>query len=74
MVLTGNRVSTHWHYALSHLYRRLTYNTLFISYSKGFFSVSGYIKEDFFVDNAPDAQTGVAVRFNLKYQIRQDRL
>jgi hypothetical protein len=62
MVLTGDRISTHWHYALSHLYRKLTYNTLFVSCSKGHFSFSAYLKEDLFVDNAPDVQTGAGIK------------
>jgi hypothetical protein len=65
IVLTGDRISSHWHYALSHLYRILSYNTLFISYSKGCLSFSAYLKEDFLVDNAPDVQTGIGLKVNL---------
>jgi hypothetical protein len=64
IILTGERITTHWHYSLSHLYRMLTYNTLFISYSKGCFSLTGYLKEDLLVDNAPDVQTGIGVKVN----------
>jgi hypothetical protein len=64
MVLTGERISSHWHYAVSHLYRNLSYNTLFITYTKGCFSLSAYLEEDLLVDNAPDVQTGMAVKVN----------
>jgi hypothetical protein len=57
-VLTGNRISTHWHYAISHLYRPLEAWNLFFSYSKNN-TVSVYLKEDFNVNNAPDVQTGI---------------
>ncbi len=57
-VLTGERISTHWHYALSHLYRPLETWNLIFSYSKKY-SFSLYIKEDFNVNNAPDVQTGL---------------
>jgi hypothetical protein len=64
IVLSGDRISSHWHYSLSHLYRYLSYNTLFITYSKGAFSISAYVKEDLLVDNAPDVQTGLGLRVN----------
>lgn len=65
IILTGERISSHWHYALSHLYRTLTYNTLFMSYTVGKLSFSIYVKEDLLVDNAPDVQTGVGINVNL---------
>jgi hypothetical protein len=65
IVLTGERISSHWHYALSHLYRTLTYNTFYMSFTKGCFSISTYLKEDLLVDNAPDFQTGIGFKVNL---------
>jgi len=65
MVLTGERISTHWNYAISHLYRTITANSLIITYSKGGFACSVYFREDLLVDNAPDLQTGVGVKINL---------
>jgi len=65
IILTGERISSHWHYALSHLYRTLTYNTLYMSYTVGKFSLSIYVKEDLLVDNAPDVQTGVGISVHL---------
>jgi hypothetical protein len=65
MVLTGERISTHWNYAISHLYRPITANNLIITYFKGGFACSVYFREDLLVDNAPDLQTGVGVKINL---------
>ena len=64
-VLTGERISTHWSYSISHLYRVLTANYFMIAFSKGAFAVSVYVREDLLVDNAPDVQTGIGfkVRF-----------
>ena len=62
MVLTGQRISTHWNYAVSHLYRPITANSLIISYTKADFTISVYFREDLLVDNAPDIQTGVGVQ------------
>ena len=57
-VLIGNRISTHWHYAISHLYRPLEAWNLILRYSKKY-SLSVYLKEDLNVNNAPDIQTGL---------------
>ena len=62
MVLKGERISTHWNYAISHLYRPITANSLIISYTKADFTFSVYFREDLLVDNAPDIQTGVGVQ------------
>ncbi len=66
IVLTGERISTHWHYSISHLYRVLAANYFIVTYSKGIFAFSIYIREDFAVDNAPDAQAGFGVRMSFK--------
>ncbi|MFN8134602.1 MAG: hypothetical protein U0Z17_05050 [Bacteroidales bacterium] len=65
MVLTGERISTHWNYAISHLYRPITANSLIITYTKGDLAFSVYFREDLLVDNAPDLQTGVGVMIKL---------
>ncbi len=62
MVLTGERISTHWNYAISHLYRPLTANSLIITYTLGDLAFSVYFREDLLVDNAPDLQTGVGLQ------------
>ena len=66
IVLTGERFSTHWHYSISHLYRILTANYLIVTYSKRDFAFSIFLREDFFVDNAPDAQVGIGVKVGFK--------
>ena len=65
IVLTGNRVTTHWHYAMTHLYTSLQSWSLIFSYSgKRTFLV--YFSEDLKVNNAPDIQTGIEIRIPLK--------
>jgi len=63
--MKGEKISSHWHYSISHLFKTLTCNNFFISMSKGKYSFSAYLREDFRVDNAPDIQTGLG--FNLIY-------
>jgi hypothetical protein len=65
IVLSGDRITTHWHYAISHLYREITAHSLVLTYAHGNITLWIYIREDLLVDNAPDAQTGMGVRFNL---------
>jgi len=65
-VLTGDRISTHWHYSISHLYRSLTANYFIITFSKGDFAYSVYAREDLLVDNAPDVQTGIGFKMNFR--------
>ncbi len=66
MVLVGKRIKSHWHYAVSHLYRTITANNLILSYSKGAFAISVYAREDLLVDNAPDVQTGIGMQMSFK--------
>jgi len=66
MVLVGKRIKSHWHYAVSHLYRTITANNLILTYSKGVFAISVYAREDLLVDNAPDVQTGVGIQMSFK--------
>lgn len=65
-VLTGDRISTHWHYGISHLYRVLTANYFILTFAKGAFAFSVYAREDLLVDNAPDVQTGIG--FKMSFQ------
>lgn len=65
LVLSGQRFSTHWHYAISHLHRQLCSNNLVFTYARGNIAFWVYLKEDLLVDNAPDLQTGIGLRFLL---------
>lgn len=63
IVLTGERIVSFWHMALSHLYRSTKGNNLVFTYSVGRFGWSFYLREDLVhVDNAPDLQAGMGVR------------
>jgi hypothetical protein len=64
LVLTGERISSHWHYSISHLYKVLSAGYLIISYSQGILAYSIFLREDFSVDNAPDVQVGLGIRLN----------
>lgn len=66
IVLSGDRISTHWSYAISHLYRAITANSLIITYAKGIFALSVYLREDILCDNAPDIQTGIGLQMSFK--------
>lgn len=60
----GNRYSSHWHLALTHLYRNSQYWSLI--YTLGRKCVwSIYMLQDFKVNNGPDFQTGIAVELPL---------
>ena len=61
IVLTGNRVTTHWHYAMTHLYTSLQSWSLIFSYTRKR-TILVYVREDLKVNNAPDIQTGVEVQ------------
>jgi hypothetical protein len=63
VVLTGERISSHWHYAISHLYNVLSASYLSFSYSQGALAYSLFIREDLRVNNAPDVQLGLGIRF-----------
>jgi hypothetical protein len=57
----GNRLSSHWHLALTHMYRNSQYWSLVYTYArKCVWSV--YALQDFKVNNGPDFQTGIAVQ------------
>lgn len=62
-VIAGNRYTTHWHMASTHLYRP-TENWVLIFTSGNRWRWSYYLRQDFLVDNAPDFQTGASVAFS----------
>jgi hypothetical protein len=64
IVLTGERFSSHWNYAISQLYRPLTANSLILNFIKGAYAYSVYVREDLLVDNSPDLQTGIGIKMN----------
>ncbi|MDX2246015.1 MAG: hypothetical protein SF052_04515 [Bacteroidia bacterium] len=59
LVLYGPEISSHWHYALSHLYKSAENWSLYFTVEKKRYNFSVYIREDFKVNNAPDMQTGI---------------
>ena len=63
IVLTGERISSHWHYAISHLYDSLTLWSLVFNYATPRYAISVYFSEDIKVNNAPDIQTGLQLSF-----------
>ncbi len=63
IVLVGERYSSHWHYAISHLYTSLTAWSIVYNYSCRQYAFSIYLTEDVKVNNAPDIQTGVQLSF-----------
>ncbi len=62
IVLRGERISSHWHYGISHLYKPRSATYLIFSYSQGILDYSLFLREDFSVDNAPDVQVGLGIR------------
>lgn len=63
IILVGERISSHWHYALSHMYASLTLWSLVFNYATPHYGLSVYISEDIKVNNAPDIQTGIELSF-----------
>lgn len=63
IILSGERISSHWHYALSHLYESLTIWSFIFNYATPTYAISFYLSEDIKVNNAPDIQTGVQLSF-----------
>lgn len=64
----GNRISSHWHLALTHMYRNSQYWSLVYSYGRSVIW-SVYALQDFKVNNGPDFQTGFSVHFPLTQTI-----
>ena len=66
IILAGERSASHWHLALFRLYDIRTSYNFMISYAKGNFAYSTYFREDVTVNNAPDAQGGIGVKYYFK--------
>ncbi|MBD0833618.1 hypothetical protein [Aestuariibaculum sediminum] len=54
-----------WHHGVSTLYKTLSYWSFIYTYGRNNLKLSIYLKEDLLVNNAPDLQTGI----NLKWPI-----
>ena len=66
IILTGERVKTHWQKTLFHLYQNLEGWNFIFTYSVKQFSYFVYLREDLKLDNAPDLQTGFGVKISFK--------
>lgn len=65
IALYGDRITSHWHVAISHLYKQRLHGNLILSYGKGNLLYTIYLSQDTFVDNAPDIQTGFGIKYFL---------
>ncbi len=59
LVFSGDRSTTHWHLAATHMYDSSETLNFIFSLSKKY-KILLYVQEDFF-NNAPDVQTGISV-------------
>jgi hypothetical protein len=66
IILTGERIKTHWQQTFSHLYESLEGWSFICTYSVKQFSYFVSIREDLRLDNAPDLQTGLGVKMSFK--------
>jgi hypothetical protein len=66
IVLTGQRINTHWQKTISHLYEDLEGWSAICTYSTKRFSYFVYLREDLNLDNAPDLQTGIGIKMSIK--------
>ena len=66
IILTGERIKTHWQETMSHLYENLEGWNFIFTYSVKQFSYFVYFREDLTLDNAPDLQTGFGVKLSFK--------
>ncbi|MBN8702651.1 MAG: hypothetical protein J0M08_06275 [Bacteroidetes bacterium] len=66
VVLTGNRHTSHWHYAISELYSGLQAWSFIFTFAHRRIAYCVYVREDLLVDNAPDLQTGFGINVFLK--------
>ncbi|MWB95394.1 hypothetical protein GON26_13575 [Flavobacterium sp. GA093] len=66
IILTGERINTHWQKTISHLYDTLEGWNFICTYSTRRFSYFVYLREDLNLDNAPDLQTGIGVKMSIK--------
>ena len=55
-------INAGWQHGFTTLYEGLSAWTFLYSYGKPSFKLTFYIKEDFLVNNAPDAQTGISIQ------------
>ena len=66
IILTGERINTHWQQTFSHLYKNLEGWNFICSYSVKQFSYFVSLREDLRLDNAPDLQTSFGVKMSFK--------
>ncbi|ALJ06104.1 hypothetical protein APS56_13630 [Pseudalgibacter alginicilyticus] len=52
-----------WHHGVSTLYKTLSVWTFIYTYGRPNYKLSLYLKEDLLVNNAPDLQTGISLKF-----------
>lgn len=64
-IVESEGISSHGHYAISHLNRPLQGWSFSITYATKSISITAFMREDALVDNAPDAQVGWAVQVKL---------
>lgn len=66
VVLTGERIKTHWQQTIYHLYQSLHGTNIIFTYSDKKITYFVYLREDFKLDNAPDLQSGIGIKMALK--------
>ena len=64
-VIKRRELTSHDHMGVSHLTRWLQGWTFIIGRNKGKWSIHWFLREDLWVDNAPDAQTGWGIQRKL---------
>ncbi|WP_156772441.1 hypothetical protein [Urechidicola croceus] len=57
-----SEINAGWHNGFSTLYSSLSNWTFLYTYGKPKYKLTLYLKEDFFVNNAPDVQTGISLK------------
>lgn len=55
-------INAGWHHGFTTLYEGLSAWTFIYTYGNPKYKLSLYLKEDFLVNNAPDAQTGISIK------------
>jgi hypothetical protein len=69
IILTGQRIKTHWQQTFSHLYKNLEGWTFICTYSVKQLSYFVSIREDLRLDNAPDIQTALGVKMSFRTKL-----
>ena len=64
-VIESLGISSHGHYAMSHLHRPLQGWSFALTYKRGKAAISAFLREDALVDNAPDVQVGWSLFYRL---------